>query len=76
MNIIVVDEQDKQLMELLKVEHVLVIEDNQYAVVQKENSQSFCKIIKEYDNTMRLADIVDDEEFNRVREVFLKGAVQ
>ncbi|WP_338657256.1 hypothetical protein V6B14_22195 (plasmid) [Sporosarcina psychrophila] len=71
-SIIVVDENDVQL-DLLNVEQVIVIDDVQYAVVQNDTQQSFCKIVKEYDQTMRLVDIVDDAEFEMVKKTFLSA---
>lgn len=65
-----VDENDKQL-DMLNVEHVLYIDDVQYAVLQNDTQQTFCKIIKEYDGTMRLSDIMDDQEFELVQQTFL-----
>jgi len=58
---------------LLNVEQVIVIDDVQYAVVQNDTQQSFCKIVKEYDQTMRLVDIVDDAEFEMVKKTFLSA---
>lgn len=71
-SIIVVDENNVQL-DLLNVEHVIIIDDVQYAVVQNDTQQSFCKIVKEYDQTMRLADIVDDAEFEMVQKTFVSA---
>lgn len=68
-SIIVVNENDVQL-DLLNVEQVIIIDDVQYAVVQNDTQQTFCKIVKEYDETMRLVDIVDDAEFELVKETF------
>lgn len=68
--IIVVNENDEQL-DLLNVEHVIIIDDVQYAVVQSDTEQTFCKIVSEYDGTMRLADILDDDEFEKVQNTFL-----
>lgn len=68
--IIVVNEKDEQL-DLLNVEHVIIIDDIQYAVVQSDEEQTFCKIVKEYDGSMRLADILDDDEFERVQNAFM-----
>ncbi|MBO0588205.1 MULTISPECIES: DUF1292 domain-containing protein [unclassified Sporosarcina] len=71
-SIIVVNENDVQL-DLLNVEQVIVIDDVQYAIVQNDTQQTFCKIVKEYDQTMRLADIVDDSEFEMVQKVFVSA---
>lgn len=65
------DEQDNT-SDLLEVNMTLVIDDIQYAVVHvTPTEQTFCKITKEFDGTMRLVDIVDDEEFERVQEAYL-----
>ena len=71
------DEQDN-VSDLVETETVLVIDGYQYAVVKTANEEhTFCKVTTEFDGTMRLSDILDDNEFERVRSVYLTtGAPQ
>lgn len=69
------DEEGKAELELLNVEKTINIGNEQYAEVQKGlNQQTFSKVVKEVDGTMRLADILDDEEFEMVQNVFLTAS--
>lgn len=66
----IIQNEDGDDLDLLKVAHVVIIDDIQYACVRDEAGTAIGRVIKEYDNTTRLEDIKDDEEFLKVQEVF------
>lgn len=74
-SLILMDEYGKAELDLLNVEQTINIGEDQYAVVQKgQHQQTFSKVVKEFDGTMRLADILDDAEFEMVQDVFLAAS--
>lgn len=75
LSLILVDENNVE-SDVLKVLRVLEVEQEKYAVVQKEdNLLTFCKIITNFDG-MRLADILDDAEFHEVERFYKNLVVQ
>lgn len=57
-------------LDLLKVSRVIVIDSVQYACILDEVGTTYCRVIKEFDNTTHIQDIEDDEDFLKVQEVF------
>lgn len=75
LSLILVDENNVE-SDVLKVLRVLEVEQEKYAVVQKEdNLLTFCRIVSHMDG-MRLADILDDEEFLTVERFYKNLVVQ
>lgn len=68
---ILIDENDDELG-LFKVDKVVVINGVQYASMKKEDGLIFCKVNKDLDGKTELSDIIDDNEFLMVQDVFDK----
>lgn len=72
--IVILSNEMNEDLDVLKVEDVFVIDNKQYAVFNNNNLHtSFGLVVYEHDGTMRIADIVDDEEFNRVRDIYMQS---
>lgn len=70
---LILQDENGEDLDLLKVSQVVVVDNVQYACIHDFNGKGTAigRVIKEYDNTTRLEDIEDDQEFLKVQEIFM-----